>query len=81
MDYQANLNQNRLKSKEEVYRNRSEFNHSVGYNLLTAAYNETNKGSYQRFLDAKNQQKLVEKGTNLAMNQDSTHNPINGADT
>ena len=74
-------NQSRMKSKEDLYKKRSEFNNSVGYNLLTSVYNETDKGNYQRFLDAKNRKALLEKGTNLAMNQDSTHNPINGTDT
>ena len=68
MDNLESMNQNRMKSKEDIYKNRSEFNTGVGYNILNSAYNKSEKGSYQRFLDAKNQRKLAEKGTNLGMN-------------
>ena len=46
MDSQTSQNQHRMKSKEEIFKKRSEFNNSVGYNLLNSVYNETDKGNY-----------------------------------
>ena len=46
MDNLESMNQNRMKSKEDIYKKRSEFNTGVGYNILNSAYNKSEKGSY-----------------------------------